>query len=579
MAAKSEESWFSQTSHNIRRSTASKLKAFESIRGKEVDIPFWDIVVITALDESQKDAYEIQLQSKLARGELPLGVKYHVFYDPPGPKIGNGGSVLVTIGDLLKIYDEKKLMNSKIMMLPAGGYSQRLPNTSVLGKAFTAVPIGDPPYQMLDLQLALFIEFPERMNPGIFVVASDALALFNSDGDWSFTKPGFTALAHPSPIDIGTTHGVFVLSDHETSAESGFPIVQTTCTKFLHKPSIEVMRKHGIVFLQNGQEHVYTDSMFFVDWKTAKSLYDFSDEIKPIDCEIDAYGDFLQALGSEASAEYTENVANVTKETSSLVKKRRKIFDFLKGTQLNVLLLNESKFYHIGTTVEYIHHFCKDDVFRYESHFLSEVMVKRSRLSEEKIASDQRCLIHCHQTMPSSVGQQTVLEYCDIQEGSSVGNNCIVSNVEIPAGACIPDNSFMTTVCVTSGEVTGLYVTVVFGVNDNVKKTARSGELGKLQYFGSPLDNALTLLDIKQDSDFELVSLWQVKLFPVFKSYRESICYATNMLNALKNGSKIDKRSSEPVGKYLSMKDVLDFKDIEGTLKIRENLRKKILGT
>lgn len=134
---------FSQASHNIRKSTAEKLKLFESIRGKEVgDTPFWDAVVITALDESQKEAYEIQLQAKLARGELPLGVKYHVFYDPPGPKIGNGGSVLVTIGDLLKIYNEQELMNSKMIMLPAGGYSQRLPNASVLGKAFTALPIG-----------------------------------------------------------------------------------------------------------------------------------------------------------------------------------------------------------------------------------------------------------------------------------------------------------------------------------------------------------------------------------------------------------------------------------------------------
>lgn len=142
MADKSEESKFSQTSLNIRRSTAGKFKAFESIRGREVDIAFWDIVVITALDESQRNAYEIQLRSKLARKELPLGVKYHVFYDPPGPKIGNGGSFLVTIGDLLKIYDEEELMNSKIIMLPAGGYSQRLPNASVLGKAFTALPFG-----------------------------------------------------------------------------------------------------------------------------------------------------------------------------------------------------------------------------------------------------------------------------------------------------------------------------------------------------------------------------------------------------------------------------------------------------
>lgn len=77
--------------------------------------------------------------------------------------------------------------------------------------------VGDPPFQMVELQLALFIEFPEQMSPGIFVVASDILVLFNSDGDLSFTKPGFTALAHPSPIVIGTTHGVFALSDGQAS--------------------------------------------------------------------------------------------------------------------------------------------------------------------------------------------------------------------------------------------------------------------------------------------------------------------------------------------------------------------------
>lgn len=127
---------------------------------------------------------------------------------------------------------------------------------------------------------------------------------------------------------------------------------------------MDIMRKHGIVFLFDEQEYVYTDSVFFVDWRTAKNLYDFSQQIQPIDCEIDAYGDFLQALGPKASADYTKNVANVTKETSSLISKRKKIFEFLKGTQLNVLLLNESKFYHLGTTMECIHHFCDDKVFR-----------------------------------------------------------------------------------------------------------------------------------------------------------------------------------------------------------------------
>lgn len=206
-------------------------------------------------------------------------------------------------------------------------------------------------------------------------------------------------------------------------------------------------------------------------------------------------------------------------------------------------------------------------------------MVQRSGTGEEKITTDQRCLIHCYQILPSSVGQRTLLEYCDIQAEASVGNNCIVSNVELPSGASISDDTFMMTVCVTIDNSSGLYVTVVFGIKDNVKKTAPSGDLGKLQYFGLPLDKAVSLLDIVQDSKLEYVSLWHMELFPVFQSCVESVCYAIKMLNALKNGTKIDKGNIVRVGKHLSMKEILDRKDIEGTLYLREKLRKKILGT
>ena len=65
----------------------------------------------------------------------------------------------------------------------------------------------------------------------------------------------------------------------------------------------------------------------------------------------------------------------------------------------------------------------------------------------------------------------------------------------------------------------------------------------------------------------------------MFKSFTESVCYAMKMLDALKNGTKIDKGNIMPMGKYLSMKEILDLKDTEGTLHIREKLRKKILGT
>lgn len=49
---------------------------------------FWDLVVLTASDEAQACAYRQQIESKLAKKELPIGIEYIVYSDPPGPKIG-----------------------------------------------------------------------------------------------------------------------------------------------------------------------------------------------------------------------------------------------------------------------------------------------------------------------------------------------------------------------------------------------------------------------------------------------------------------------------------------------------------
>ena len=53
-----------------------------------MDVPFWDVVVLTTADEDQKDAYLAQIQDKLKRKEIPSGVEYHVISDPPGVKVG-----------------------------------------------------------------------------------------------------------------------------------------------------------------------------------------------------------------------------------------------------------------------------------------------------------------------------------------------------------------------------------------------------------------------------------------------------------------------------------------------------------
>lgn len=113
---------------------------------------------------------------------------------------------------------------------------------------------------------------------------------------------------------------------------------------------------------------MYTDSAYYMDRATAKHLLTFYDKHVPLTCEIDAYGDFLQALGPEATEEvsrrhkrqrwpsvfpplfnqfnprssqipqYCENTANVIDVESDLTKLRRALFQHLRGIPLNVVL-------------------------------------------------------------------------------------------------------------------------------------------------------------------------------------------------------------------------------------------------
>ena len=123
--------------------------------------------------------------------------------------------------------------------------------------------------------------------------------------------------------------------------------------RFLHKPTQAHMRAAGAVLVASPSpahaataiptgEMVYTDSVFCIDRPTCRRLEQvkapetergqgarpvcgltaalglflcrtrqFYHAHRPLQCEIDAYGDFLQALGPEATPDYTANAGNV----------------------------------------------------------------------------------------------------------------------------------------------------------------------------------------------------------------------------------------------------------------------------
>ncbi|XP_056388708.1 fucose-1-phosphate guanylyltransferase isoform X2 [Hyla sarda] len=558
-----------------------------TVLGKEAPAgEFWDVVVITAADKQQERAYDQQIADKVARRELPLGVRYHVFSDTPGPKIGNGGSTLYALHCLQQLYPSA-LDSYKVILIHAGGYSQRLPNASALGKIFTALPFGDPVYQMLDLKLAIYIDFPVNMNPGVLVTCADDIELYSSGGSAvTFDRPGITALAHPSTLEIGTTHGVFVL---ENSASEYEDLQNRMCRCYLHKPSIGKMYEKGAVTLNpkrpglsrtqlgvsTTSEVVYTDSLFYMDHSTVKVLLGFYEELGNITCEIDAYGDFLQALGPDATLDYTENTANVSKVESQLGEVRRNIYFLLRGTEFTVIVLNNSKFYHIGTLQEYLYHFTSDTSLQAELGLQSKVFSVVP--DQDEYFSQKACAIQSLLDAKCKVSPHTVIEYSKLGPDVSVGGSCVISGSYISIRCVIPDKSFLSSLSLMiDGRV--MYATILFGIEDNLKKSVSSlSELNSLQIFGTSLVQCLELWGIRASvelfsGDSKALSLWNARIFPCFASLQESVWASVEMLKAMNSESAVSLGDARGV----SIEEMLSHKNINEMLRFRQSLYEEI---
>ncbi|XP_030836767.1 fucose-1-phosphate guanylyltransferase [Strongylocentrotus purpuratus] len=583
----------------VQRATESKIKKFESIRGKqEINFPYWDIVVITAGDEDQKTAYDLQLQEKLARQQLPLGTKYHVLKDPGNVKIGPGGSMMAALSYLQTIYNQS-LFKKKVLFIPAGGYSQRLPSASLLGKIFTAVPYGRPIYQMLELILAMYIDLPAHMpSGGIFLACSDVIILYDCTVgvEWSFDKPGITAFGHPAPIAVGTTHGVFLYKDTPNVC-SQVHIVE--CEEFLHKRSEDVLREKGVLLPQPCQQtlgisedHVLVDSGYFMDGETAKKMIEFYEEKSPLSCEIDSHGDFLHGLGNCGNNSYINDMSNVSSKTDKLLSMRQEVFKLLQGTPLHVLVLPYSKFYHIGTTEELLSHFCDNCSLRRELSLTKDAFNRSVDLGDsntvlDKCATREACIMDSIVPQGMDTSKPCIVEYCHFKSPCHLGERCIVSNcvVQAPSSGCpvsIPSFTFLHTAAVKTREGSTLYVTIFFDIRDNLKRSApHLEEAGQLSFLNQSLQvlfnnfNSTSLQAIFPPGTTTF-SIWNAKLFPPKETMEQSFQTTMKFLDEVHTA---DQEAHSIVGEgCLSMADVLNSKDIQAMLVYRKQLYSLILA-
>ncbi|XP_008941578.1 PREDICTED: fucose-1-phosphate guanylyltransferase, partial [Merops nubicus] len=507
-----------------------------------------------------------------------------------GPKIGNGGSTLHVLQCLEDLYGDK-WMSFIVLLIHSGGHSQRLPSASALGKIFTALPFGDPVYQMLDLKLAMYIDFPRHMKPGILVTCSDDIELYSTGATETiaFDKPGFTAVAHPSDLAVGTTHGVFVLDPSSFSGRGG--LEYASCRQFLHKRDVETMRRCGAVCARGtrpqrscpgdrggsgaGSECVYTDSVFYMDQSTARRLLRFYQELGTLCCEIDAYGDFLPALGRGAAGDDAEQASEVAKEEPRLAEVRQKLRSLLRGTALHVIVLNNSKFYHIGTTQEYLFHFASESELQFE---LGLVPVAFSSVPEQGGAVGRSAsVIHSVLEPGCALAPRTLVEYSRIGPEVSVGTHSIISGAHMDFKVDVPSNCFLSSLSVRTNDRLQ-YVSMVFSVEDDLKRSVTClSDIRSLRFFGVGLLECLDLWGVKVcDQLFSggnrRLGLWTARIFPACPTLSESVRMSLQMLNSVQHMSafKLDGF------KLLSVEEMLTYKDVEDMLKFRKQIYDEI---
>ncbi|KAK3885353.1 hypothetical protein Pcinc_010432 [Petrolisthes cinctipes] len=545
---------------------------------------YWDIIVLTTFDETQKLCFEHQIDKKRKCGELPE-VAVYVIADPPGHKLGVGGSTLYVLSELRKELTNS-LYEKKILIIHSGGSSQRLPSYSAVGKIFSPIPaeglmVGSKVPQMFDLKLALYLPFCRLLKPGVFVSCADDIETYHLDvtdlDRQLLQESDVVALAHPSSLVIGEGHGVYVVKDVKDSTLS----CVHECTEVLQKPSQSDMREAGAVWIESNEnsdvERVWSDSVFWLGWDICSDLLHWFDSHHPISSELDAYAHFLPCLGSNKAKAKPSDFSDF----------RSNMLPIFQGRKFSVILLPDSEFYHLGTMEEYLAHFNVMKNFSHElgiqkntSNIDNPCLLKDEQENFQPEVTNAGTFIQTHfshQNLKVTVPDefiQFVIEKCVIDLPINLTGSVIVSGCSIQK--CSSVSLLSNTVTIFANllyhtlpiihQGKSIYVTVAFDLNAKMK--AASDTLSGLNNYGRKLSEVVQILDLKLVMEHgQKLTLWNARMFTGADSAEESFWLTHHDINKVvceTEGTPLqtDVGNCRKTGLF-SMKDVVEQKDLK----------------
>lgn len=551
----------------------------------------WDGVILTAGTVTQAAYYQRQIDQRRRRGLLPPFTEFRVVPDPPGIRIGSGGSTLLALGHLASLFKQPRrhhrtagiaevFRGRKFLILHSGGESRRLPMYSGLGKLFARVPLA------LDGGVStLFDEFlislsgaPRQFREGVLVASGDVLLLFDNM-QLRFNSGGVVGVSMPAPPATACRHGVYLADDHGR------------VRRFLHKVAPEALEQAGA--LRNGSAQIDTGIVWF-DVATVSTLIEtaglapggapdapslrLAEHPQP----ISLYGDLLAIMATETqSADYLNNPGDDGAPPSpDLRAVRTLLWERLRGTDFHVTSLPDAQFIHFGTCAEYRQALLSGTRPDAELRWPARVAAVIPATTNTDAADGSAWLNSLARGVVNVSG--TLIEDAFLGGGITATDGLIsrlqtaAVPITLPPGAVL----FQAPVRLANHAATA---TFVLGLHDNPKIPLASGG----SFLNRPwsewiADGRLEGLPLwPADWPLEQQTLWHAALFPVCTDRDESLRRALRLATQIgveHGGNHASKDCGDGAGERLSLAEALAAFDTQQAITEAMELEDRIAG-
>lgn len=325
----------------------------------------FDLIILTAANETQAAGYRAQLEWRKRCGMLGRETRTLVLADPGGRRVGSFGATLNAIREC-GVSDWK---TSRVFICHSGGDGKRTPAYAARGKVFTPVPARDGsghPLAIFDLILANAERLPA--GNGLLVASGDVVLTFGEQDleAMDFPESGVFGIGYLDGMEQGARHGVYVVDS-------------AGCVQdFLQKPSEDVARKAGAIDA-NGRVAVDT-GLVFVAPDLCLELARYAAESGVVDGlaagtipQMDVYEEFLMALvPSIDRRRYLSRFSAATAAFPDHATRLERIYSMLHGRRFSCRVAGECDFFHIGSSAELLHGFTGDGLAARLYGFASE---------------------------------------------------------------------------------------------------------------------------------------------------------------------------------------------------------------